>query len=133
MMMTSLLVLPPFPNVVEALAYWAERDQAPLRGAVVPPCDFLDDEVYDAMLAVFFRHAAEARTPLGRRACLDMPATIYERQIAQLRTVAAEHRVEADANIARIERMVAVIRKWDGEIADAAAQAAVEGRLARAG
>lgn len=130
MMMTSLLVLPPFPNVVEAIAYWAERDQAPLRGAVVPPCDVLDDEVYDAMLAVFFRHAAQARTPLGRRACLDMPATIYERQMDQLRTVGPEHSVEADANLARIGRMVAVLRKWEVEIADAAAQAAVEGRAA---
>lgn len=93
MMMTTLCDLPPpFPNVVEALVYWADRDRTPLRGAVVPPCDVLGD--------------------------------------AQLRTVAAEHRIEADANIARIGRMVAVLRKWGAEIADAAAQAAVEGKAA---
>ena len=113
-----------FPDVIAALAFaraWRDAGQPIDQHQTQPPCDALDDTVYDVFLAVAFRNIANADT-LTERVCVLQTAIEVNLPMIEF---CRSRREEAAA--ARIERMVEVLRKWTDEITSAPA---TEGRAA---
>jgi hypothetical protein len=118
-----------FASITSALAYWSAADRAPLAAAVVPPCDALGDEIYDAFLAVIFRDLAHADSVIARVNRITVAIEVNGPQIAHLRAMNREHQPEAHEAAERIAAMLAVLEAWKARILDDAG-AAVEGRAA---
>jgi hypothetical protein len=112
-----------FANVIAALAFvraWRDAGHPIDQHPTAPPCDELEDEVYDVMLGHVFRDLARLDTATERVCRLQEAIDVNLPMIEFCRAR------REDAAAARVERMVEVLRKWTDEITSAS----IEGRAA---
>ena len=107
-------MMPTFATFVDALRHWETRDQRPLAAATIPPCDALDDEVYNTFLSVIFRDIVRLDSVVGRLGRIDAAIQANQPMVDYCRERGAED------SAARIEAMTMVLETWAAEIGDAA-------------
>lgn len=97
-------------TLLDHLAVWQGRDQAPLKHAVAPPVDWLDDTYHDVVLAVVFRDLAAVSSATARITRIHAAIAAHEPMVRYARDRGAEDVAT------RIERMLTVLNVWAAEI-----------------